>query len=90
MSFDPTDLIPIEYRSLFAIISPIEKSGILKIIREKYAEMEDKYEALFLGLKDYLTKFQGEDISSLAFIMFGQISLDLTKEKDISNMAAVL
>lgn len=89
MSFDPTDLIPIEYRSLFAIISPIEKSGILKIIREKYAEMEDKYEALFLGLKDYLTKFQGEDISSLAFIMFGQISLDLTKEKDISNMAAV-
>lgn len=89
MSFDPADLIPIEYRSLFAIISPIEKSGILKIIRENYAEMKDKYEALFLGLKDYLTKFQGEDISSLAFIMFGQISLDLTKEKDISSMAAV-
>ncbi|MBK5113954.1 MAG: hypothetical protein KGD59_06000 [Candidatus Heimdallarchaeota archaeon] len=89
MSFDPTDLIPIEYRSLFAIISPIEKSGILKIIRENYAEMKDKYEALFLGLKGYLTKFQGEDISSLAFIMYGQISMDLTKEEDISEMARI-
>ena len=89
MSFDPTELIPIEYRSLFAIISPIEKSGILKIIRENYADMKDKYEALFLGLKGYLTKYQGEDISSLVFIMFGQISMDLTKEEDISSMAGV-
>ncbi|TET28981.1 MAG: tetratricopeptide repeat protein [Candidatus Heimdallarchaeota archaeon] len=89
MSFDPTELIPIEYRSLFAIISPIEKSGILKIIRENYVDMKDKYEALFLGLKGYLTKYQGEDISSLVFIMFGQISMDLTKEKDIIAMAGV-
>jgi len=89
LSFDPTELIPIEYRSLFAIISPIEKSGILKIIRENYVDMKDKYEALFLGLKGYLTKYQGEDISSLVFIMFGQISMDLTKEKDIIAMAGV-
>ncbi len=89
MSFDPTDIIPIEYRTLFGIISPIEKSGILKIVRDDYADLADKYEALFLGLKNYLKKFQGEDISSLVFIMYGQISMDLTKEDDIVEMARI-
>jgi hypothetical protein len=86
LSFDATDIVPIEYQSLFKIISPIEKSGILKIIKEKHLELKDKYEALFLGMKDYLIKFKAEDISSLVFIMFGQISMDLTKNQDIPDM----
>ncbi|NHK30236.1 MAG: hypothetical protein FK730_02715 [Asgard group archaeon] len=86
MSFDATDIVPIEYQSLFKIISPIEKSGILKIIKENYLELKDKYEALFLGMKDYLITFKTEDISSLVFIMFGQISMDLTKNQDIPDM----
>ena len=86
LSFDATDIIPIEYQSLFRIISPIEKSGILKILREKYSSLKDKYEALFQALKDYLINYQSEDISSLSFIMFGQISLDLLKNEKITQM----
>jgi len=86
LSFDATDIIPLEYQSLFKILSPIEKSGILKILREEYQELKDKYEALFLALKDYLVKNQSEDISPLVFIMFGQIALDLTKNDKIEQM----
>ncbi|NHJ40845.1 MAG: tetratricopeptide repeat protein, partial [Asgard group archaeon] len=89
MSFEATDIVPIEYQSLFKIISPIEKSGILKIIKENYLELKDKYEALFLGIKDYLISFKTEDISSLVFIMFGQISMDLTKNQDIPEMLEI-
>jgi tetratricopeptide (TPR) repeat protein len=86
LSFDATDIVPIEYQSLFKIISPIEKSGILKIIKENYSDLKDKYEALFLGLKDYLVEYKTEDISSLVFIMFGQICMDLTKNAEIPLM----
>jgi len=86
LSFEATDIVPIEYQSLFKIISPIEKSGILKIIKTNYLELSDKYEALFLGLKDYLLKYQSDDISSIVFIMFGQICMDLTKNDEIVQM----
>ncbi|NHJ49961.1 MAG: tetratricopeptide repeat protein [Asgard group archaeon] len=86
MSFDATDIVPVEYQSLFKIISPIEKSGILKIIKEQYSELEDNYEALFRGLKDYLLNYKTDDISSLSFIMFGQICIDLTKNNEIPLM----
>jgi len=89
MSFDATDIVPIEYQSLFTIISPIEKSGILKIIKENYLDLKDKYEALFLGLKDYLINFTTEDISSLVFIMYGQICMDLTKNAEIPQMLKI-
>ncbi|MBN1328196.1 MAG: tetratricopeptide repeat protein [Candidatus Heimdallarchaeota archaeon] len=89
MSFEATDIVPIEYQSLFSIISPIEKSGILKIIKEKYIDLKDKYEALFLGLKDYLVNYKNEDISSLVFIMYGQICIDLTKNAEIQAMLRI-
>ncbi|NHJ84049.1 MAG: tetratricopeptide repeat protein [Asgard group archaeon] len=88
MSFDAKDIIPIEYQSLFQIISPIEKSGILKVLKENYGELK-KYEALFLALKQYLTDFKDEDISALVFIMYGQICMDLQKEPEIPKMLEV-
>ncbi len=86
MSFEATDIVTIEYQSLFKIVSPIEKSGILKIIKDNYSKMKDKYEALYLGLTDYLTKYKNDDISSLVFIMFGQITIDLTKEEAVPEL----
>ncbi len=86
MSFEATDIVPIEYQSLFKIVSPLEKSGILKIIKDNYGKMKDKYEALYHGLSDYLIKYKNDDISSLVFIMFGQITIDLTKEEAIPEL----
>ncbi|MBD3190284.1 MAG: hypothetical protein GF308_06555, partial [Candidatus Heimdallarchaeota archaeon] len=85
MSFEATDIIPMEYQSLFSVISPIEKSAILKIIKESFSDLEDNYERLYFGLKDYLVKYQNEDISPLVFVMFGQIAKDFEKTEKIEQ-----
>lgn len=74
-----------EYQSLFSVISPIEKSAILKIIKESFTDLEDNYERLYFGLKDYLVKYQNEDISPLVFVMFGQIAKDFEKTEKIDQ-----
>ena len=53
MSFEATDIIPIEYQSIFNIISPLEKSGILKIIKKDFVDIKDNYEKFLLGLQEY-------------------------------------
>ncbi|HUU78134.1 MAG TPA: tetratricopeptide repeat protein [candidate division Zixibacteria bacterium] len=86
MSFEATDLVPVEYQAIFNIISPLEKSGILKIIKQDYTEVEDNYEKFLFSLKEYLVKYQGEDISSLVFIMFSQIATDMQQDNLILEM----
>ncbi|MBD3189016.1 MAG: hypothetical protein GF308_00145, partial [Candidatus Heimdallarchaeota archaeon] len=85
MSFDITDIVPVEYQDLFKIISPIEKSAILKVIRNEI-DSENIYEQFYFGLQNYLVKYQNEDISSLVFIMFGQVVQDLEKEEKIEQL----
>lgn len=86
MSFEATDIIPIEYQSIFNIISPLEKSGILKIIKKDFVDIKDNYEKFLLGLQEYLVKYIGEDISSVVFIMFSQIATDLQQDNLIIKM----
>ena len=86
MSFEGTDIVPIEYQSIFTILSPIEKSGILKIIKEDFADLKDIYEKFLLGLEKYLKKYVGEDISSVVFIMFSQTAVDLQRDELIIKM----
>ena len=40
MSFEAKDIIPVEYQALFNVISPIEKSGILRIIKEDFRHFD--------------------------------------------------
>ncbi len=86
MSFEAKDIIPIEYQSIFNIISPLEKSGILKIIKTDFVDLKDNYEKYLLGLQKYLEKYKGDDISSIVFIMFSQIATDLQKDNLIIEM----
>ena len=86
MSFEAKDIIPVEYQALFNVISPIEKSGILKIIKEDFAEIKSKYEKLFLALKEYLIKYRTDDISQLVFIMYGQVTSDILRDEAILDM----
>ena len=85
MSFDATDIVPIEYQDLFAIISPVEKSGILKVIKNN-TQSENIYERFYFGLKEYLTKYKNEDISPLVFIMFAQIAQDTERKEKILEL----
>ncbi len=85
MSFDATDIVPIEYKDLFAVISPVEKSGILRIIKNN-KELENIYERFYFGLLDYLTTYQNEDISSLVFIMFAQVAQDTERKGKIIEL----
>ncbi len=89
MSFEATDIIPLEYQSIFNIISPLEKSGILKIIKQDFVDIKDNYEKFLFGLQKYLEKYKGEDISSIVFLMFSQIATDLQQEKLIVKMLEV-
>jgi len=86
MSFEAKDIIPVEYQALFNVISPIEKSGILKIIKEDFTEIKSKYEKLFLALKEYLIKYRTDDISQLVFIMYGQVTSDILRDEAILDM----
>lgn len=85
MSFNITEIVPVEYQDLFKIISPIEKSAILKVIREEI-KSENIYEQFYFGLQKYLVKYQNEDISPLVFIMFGQVVQDLEKIEKIEQL----
>ncbi|MHA1125387.1 MAG: hypothetical protein ACTSO7_13575 [Candidatus Heimdallarchaeota archaeon] len=86
MSFEAKDIIPVEYQALFNVISPIEKSGILKIIKQDFVEVKNKYDKLFFALKEYLIKYKNEDISQLVFIMFGQVCSDILKDEAVIDM----
>ncbi|MEA2071552.1 MAG: tetratricopeptide repeat protein, partial [Asgard group archaeon] len=86
MSFEAKDIVPVEYQSIFTVLSPIEKMGILKIVKKEFEEIEDKYIRLFKSLEEYLTRYKDEDISELTFIMSGQIAHDLQKKEFIDRM----
>ncbi|MHA1442020.1 MAG: hypothetical protein ACTSPK_09185 [Candidatus Heimdallarchaeota archaeon] len=86
MSFEAKDIIPVEYQALFNVISPIEKSGILRIIKEDFVDVKSKYDKLFFSLKEYLIKYKNEDISQLVFIMFGQVCSDILKDEAVIDM----
>ncbi|MHA1156688.1 MAG: tetratricopeptide repeat protein, partial [Candidatus Heimdallarchaeota archaeon] len=79
-------IIPIEYQSIFNIIPPLQKSGILKIIKTDFTDIKDNYDKYLLCLQKYLEKYKGEDISSIVFIMFSQIATDLQKDALIIKM----
>ena len=86
MSFEAKDIIPVEYQAIFNIISPIEKSGILKVVKEDFEDTKDRYERYLQSLKTYLEKYQGEDISSIVFIMYAQIATDMQRDDLILDM----
>jgi hypothetical protein len=84
MSFSLEEAVPKEYHSFFKVISPIEKTALLKVFEK--IESDNAYEKLYYGLKDYLVKYQNEDISPLIFVMFGQIVQDVEKDEKINQM----
>ncbi len=85
MSFDATNIVPVEYQDLFTIISPVDKSGILKIIKNN-AQSDNIYERFYFGLMEYLTTFKNEDISPLVFVMFAQIAQDTERKEKILEL----
>ncbi|MBD3190287.1 MAG: hypothetical protein GF308_06570 [Candidatus Heimdallarchaeota archaeon] len=82
---DKNQVVPRKYQTLFQILSPIQKSGILKSINEIDQELE-KREKFYEAIKNYLIKYQGEDIPSLVFIITGQLIGDLRKEDELQEL----
>lgn len=82
---DNNQVIPRKYQIVFQILSPIQKSGILRSINEINQELE-KREKFYEGIKNYLIKYQGEDIPSILFIITGQLIGDLRKEDELQEL----
>lgn len=89
IDFDNVETIPQYYRSLLNVLSPLEKSAIMKLVNKQQNPDLSPNEFFLAGLKDYLLKYQGEDISPLIFIIIGSLISTLEKEQLLDEVLAL-
>jgi hypothetical protein len=77
-----------KYQTLYKLLSPIERSGIQKCLDEVELELEKK-ERFYRGIKNFLIKYKNEDISSLVFIIMGELINNLRKENDLLELLEI-